>query len=115
MDTIDYDKLFQHYRRKIKNLQIHNKKLLITFSGVTASGKSTVAKFLAKKTNGLYLSADDLRTTVLELWPNTKVDELQETITKFGPTIQNRLINYPNKLHILDTNIDTHSVKYPFW
>ncbi len=111
MIKIDYEKLFKYYLSKINNLNIPHDKLIITFSGVTASGKSTVARFLSKKTKGLYISTDEQRKTLLELWPGLSKKSLQKAILGFVPAFQNKLIKYPNKLHILDANIDTHYEK----
>lgn len=105
----DPDALFNAYLPSIHKLNYPNNKLYITFSAVTGSGKTWLANKIAEHFSGLYLSADDVRRTALELYPEISRQDLDQLIASFAPSIQDRLLHYPNQMHIVDTNIDKYA------
>lgn len=111
MSEYDYNLLFRKYLKTISNLETPNPKLYVTFSAVPGSGKTTISRHIAYALKGLHLRTDDVRKVAKELWPDIADDQLEKVILEFTPTIHNRLIDYPNGLHIVDTNIDRYYQK----
>lgn len=86
-----------------------NNKLYVAFSAVTGSGKTWLAKRIASHFSGLYLSADDLRAAAQKVYPSISRPELDQFVAQYAPLIQNRLLEFPNHLHVVDTNIDKYA------
>jgi len=105
----DPDTIFEAYLDNIQRLNIPNRRLYIAYSAVTGSGKTWLAKRIATHFSGLYLSADELRTAAQELYPMISRSELDQFVAQYAPSIQNRLLEYPNHLHVVDTNIDKYA------
>ncbi|MDP2925973.1 MAG: AAA family ATPase [Nanoarchaeota archaeon] len=100
-----FKKIYQVHEKTLIYKDAKNKKLIICFSGVPASGKTTLAKILEKRYMGIRLNKDDIGNIIL------KLNLVNETDIKEGFSseyIIHLLKNYPlkNKLIILDKSID---------
>jgi adenylate kinase family enzyme len=105
----DVDAISELFISHVHNLDHPNNKLYVAFSAVTGSGKTWLAERISKYFSGLYLSADNFRTAAQELYPTISRSELDQLVARYAPSIQDRLLTYPNHLHVVDTNIDKYA------
>jgi len=96
-----FEKIFKEHSKKIKNKNISNPSLMICFSGIPGSGKTSLAKKFERKYKGVRISNDQIRRIIEKL----KISDLKDIIHEYDYYI---LENYPykNKLIILDSSID---------
>jgi len=96
-----FNKIYKIHFKKLKNLDIPHKKLVICFSGIPGSGKTQLSKILEEKYNGVRVSSDDVRRIVNKL-------QLGDLDKITYPYLDWFFENYkfPNKLIILDKGID---------
>ncbi|MFH1607899.1 MAG: AAA family ATPase [archaeon] len=94
--------IYQKHIRKLKNLNVSYKSLVICFSGIPGSGKTYVAKILEKKYKGVRIRNDDIREIVTKLDKKLDLDEVTYAYDKWF--FEN--YKFKNKLIILDSGID---------
>ena len=104
-------KIFQTiYKKHIKLLnnlnKQNNKKVVICFSGVPRSGKTTIAKKIEKKYKGIRLSNDQIRNIVRKIEKSFNIKDEQEVLENYLLWLIEKLNSLENKLIILDSSID---------
>lgn len=97
------DQVIDEYLNTLKYRQVAHPRLLISFSAVPGSGKTTLAKRLAEDLQAQYIRADDIRYML-----QTKgVDPVTLKISDIARKITQRIIDHDeNKCVILDASID---------
>jgi adenylate kinase family enzyme len=97
-------KFLKIHSKKLKNLNIPNKKLLICFVGIPGSGKTYLAKIIEKKFKGIRINSDNLRKVINK--NITKNNEEKEVFLK--KYLLDLLNQFPfsNHLIILDSGIE---------
>ena len=95
------DKIYNKHVKRLKNRSIKNKKLLICFGAVPASGKSYISKILETKYKGIRISTEEIGKIINSLKQRNKKEILDEYLYYYL-----REHCYPNGLIILDASID---------
>ena len=97
-------KLLKIHSKKLKNLDNVNKKVIICFWGIPASGKTRLAKIIEKKFKAIRINSDDLRT-IIDKEITKKEDEREKILKKY---VLDLLKDCPfkNKLILLDSGIE---------
>lgn len=97
--------IHEKYTKKLKNLSVPHKKLMICFSGFSGSGKTHIAKILEQRYKGIRIRSDNIRTIISNLNPNiTDTDKDKIVYEYLERLFENR--EFKNKLLILDRGID---------
>lgn len=109
-----FKRLFQEHLKTLKYSNQENKPLLIIFSGIPLSGKTTLAKKLEEHYKAVRISNDSIRSIIKQL----KLDALYSS----DDPVQNILKQYRsyffkrfkprNKMWIIDASIDRDYVYY---
>jgi predicted kinase len=109
----ELSKMFDRHCAKLKNLDVAQKPLMITFSGTPGMGKSYVAKKLEDAYLGVRISTDDLRTLFDEIGVTTIQERdaiLQQYLVYFFGHFK-----MPNRRFIFDASIDRkYKQLFPF-
>jgi len=58
---LESDRFFSEYVQTLKNLDVENHPLIISFSATPGMGKTTLAKILEEKFQAIRISSDDVR------------------------------------------------------
>ncbi len=102
MDEQFFKRIYEKHIKKLKNLSVPHKKLMICFSGIAGSGKTYIAKILEEKYKGVRIRNDDIREVIIKLDKKRDIDE--STYEYFNWFIEN--YKFRNHLIILDSGID---------
>lgn len=98
--------LDQHYLKELANLTVHHPKLLVTFSGGNAMGKSTLSQKIGEQLHGLVLENDAMKTHLLD-FPHLTRDERNALTWQYSMNLYERLEHLtPNGLVVRDGLID---------
>lgn len=103
MDTQQIYTKLKHQLENNKNTP--NPKIMVCFSGIPGSGKTTLAEKLEKQLQAIRISNDDIRT-IIESSGVTERDEREEAKEKFLDWFLNEVQIWPNGLLIMDSSID---------
>ncbi|HEV2412760.1 MAG TPA: AAA family ATPase [Candidatus Saccharimonadales bacterium] len=106
MSKFTLPQIYQNYLQRLNNLRVPQEKFVILFSGVPASGKTTLAERLSKHFSAVYISSDVLRSTIKEMYPSIKPDQLEKVAETFARDYYPQLFTLPNKFHVVDANLD---------
>ncbi len=102
-----FNKIYKIHFKKLKNLNVLHKKLIICFSGIAGSGKTYIAKILEEKYKGVRIRTDDIREIVGRLMKKFKLNAEDKDPIVYGYVgwlLKNN--KFKNKLIILDKGID---------
>lgn len=104
------------YLPTLHHLDVVHPRLMILFSGPPSSGKSTVAKAIAKEFQGVRLENDAIRTLLLTLAPNKDLSERRALAYQYRDYVMSTLVNQTqNGLWIIDSSIDrSYDTLYDF-
>jgi predicted kinase len=96
-----FNKIYEIHVKQLKNTSVPHNKLVICFSGIAGSGKTSIAKILEEKYKGIRIRNDDIREIINRFGFND-VDEITHAYVSW------LFEHYPfaNKLIILDSGID---------
>jgi dephospho-CoA kinase len=97
--------IHEKYTKKLKNLLVPHKKLMICFSGFSGSGKTYIAKILEERYNCVRIRTDDLREIIIKLSPKISATDKDRIIYKYLEELFENW-KFKNKLLILDRGID---------
>ena len=107
IDKFEVDTIYKElFPKEVAPDKINLKeKTIITFSGITSSGKTTVSKEIEKKYGGIRISGDEIMNAVSK---NELVKTIEENEKMKGKFIYTFLkeSKFKNKLIILDISID---------
>lgn len=107
MEKETFVKIFESHRKSLKYFDHPNPTpLVITFSGVPGSGKTTIAKLLEEKYKAIRINNDQIRDIVGETLHSKDVDYIETFIVPYLEKLRPELIMSPNKIIILDSSID---------
>lgn len=103
------NKIYSQHVKTLKNLILSKNRIIICFSAVPGSGKTTIAKLIEEHYNGVRISNDEIRAIIHDLKKDALNDEVQEILREYLSFFLEKY-DYLNKLMILDSGIDR---KYP--
>jgi predicted kinase len=106
----EYIKTLKYYSPSILN-----DKVILTFSGVPGSGKTTLAKRIEDKFKAIRLNNDDIREIILRLNPQFTFPQIQELLYKYLEFFFIEIIKQNNQFIILDSSIDRTYEKVKGW
>jgi 2-hydroxy-3-keto-5-methylthiopentenyl-1-phosphate phosphatase len=108
MSNTDFEKIFFKYKGYIKNWDYDNsKRVVICFAGVAASGKTVISKELEKIYKGIRINSIDVYNLFEEYRGKRYYDGFIQEKRSFIYWVMDRVYEQsPNKLIILDKNID---------
>ena len=96
------EKTYLEHVKQLNNLGVVNDKLLICFSGIPGSGKTTIAKILEERYKAVRIRGDDIRKILKSIDSEADLDEdLNKYIAWFFENY-----SFKNKLIVLDSGID---------
>lgn len=101
-----FQTILKEHKKLLKNMYIKNdKKLVICFSAVPASGKTLLSKIIEKKYSAVRINKDKIGQIILSLNPTQSTTEKENLTDQY---IHHLFNNYPfpNTLIILDKSID---------
>jgi adenylate kinase family enzyme len=103
-----YEKTLQIHLKQLKNLDVKNSKIIVSFSGVPCSGKSTLANDLEKHFKAVKINTDDIRDIIKQVVPVDEYtrDELQELLIEYNVNFFEYLRKIPNGFLIIDASVD---------
>ncbi len=103
-DTV-FESIYLAHSHSLKHTAIPHKKLILAFSGIAGSGKTTLAKKLEEKYLGVRINSDELRGLLDKIFPGTSIPEREKILHSYlYQLIQDW--NNPNQLLILDKGIE---------
>lgn len=92
-----------------------NPKALVLFSGVVASGKTSIARELERQLRGIRISNDDLRQQIMELKPVPSRDRREDLLMECMRVVSQLALDWPNGLIIIDASCDRKYEFYQRW
>ncbi len=101
--------IYRVYLKQLLHLETPRQKLVICFSGVPGSGKTTLAKKIEERYCGVRINNDDLRRVIAEVMEKHRLPRNEENNQKM---LHDALIYFfstyrgKNRLIILDSSID---------
>lgn len=96
-----------HFLRELDNLEVHNPKLVVVFSGGTALGKSTLSARIGTALHAVCLENDAVKTHLLKFDPQISKDNLNTLTWKYTIDLYSRLDDITtNGLIVRDGVID---------
>ena len=99
--------IYKEHLKVLKNLNIDNKnKLLICFSGIPRSGKTTIAKKIERDLKAVRISNDLIRDIINNKFKNVARDDIQEILEDYLIWLLEELEKFSNNLIVLDSSID---------
>ncbi len=101
--------IYQKHLSQLKHLDVPHKKLVICFSGIPSSGKTTLARKIEKRYRGVKITNDEVRKIIREVMEKRKIKRNEERNQKnLHDYLAYFLRSYDekNKLIILDSGID---------
>jgi predicted kinase len=99
-----FDKIYQVHKTQLKHLSITNPALVIGYSGVPGSGKTTLSKYLEASLQAIRINNDDIRNIITELGYSN--EDRQNILIGYFCRLTQRLLAQSNKLIILDSSLD---------
>ena len=97
----------ERYRPTLQNLNVSHPRIMILFSGPPGSGKSTVAKAVAKRFKAIRLENDAIRIIATELFPEFNLQQKTGLCYAYMNKLWPELIEtVPNGLLVIDASID---------
>lgn len=100
--------LYKLNLKKLKNKGILHEKIIICFSGIPSSGKSSIAKILEEKYKGIRIDNNPVRKYFINLRGQDSfkyADEVDAFVKEYLDYFLEKY-NFPNKFFILDSSID---------
>jgi predicted kinase len=116
----NYKRLFEILDRdfydKIKNKDVKNgRRLMICFSGIPGSGKTTLARKIEERYQGVRLTKDDARTLVYQNEEIKDVHDVEDILDEYVEKMMEKVAKLPNGLVVMDASVDRHFDKYREW
>lgn len=118
---MDKEQILKHiyaiHSKNLKNLEeLNNFKIILFFSGIPGSGKTTLAKEIEERYNGIRLNNDDIRDIIVDaLHLNIESEEVHKLTKEYSLYLTNKLSNVKNGLIILDSSIDRSFEQIKKW
>lgn len=103
------------YYRALPNKEVAHPRYLILFSGVTGSGKSTIARAIEQQLRAVRISNDDIREDIIEKYPAIDSATREKTKLEAVTAILEQLPNEPNGLVVNDASCDRGYDYYNNW
>lgn len=104
-----FEEIYKEHKKQLRYLNYPNKKILICFAAVPASGKTTIAKILENKYMAVRINVDDVARIISKKF-KPKPDFISVEEYKFMLKLYLlwflETYKYPNKLIILDGSVD---------
>ncbi len=102
-----FNEVYQKYKVNLENIDVPNKKLLICYAAVPASGKTAISVILEKRLKGIRINAGDVQM-LLEKYRGEQFYEgfIQEKRAFVYWLMQKVVDEFSNKFIILDKSID---------
>lgn len=103
------EKIFQKHLSRLKHLNVPHKKLVICFSGIPSSGKTTLAEKIEERYRGIRITNDEIREIIREVMEKHKIErneERNQEILHDYLAYLLKVYDEKNKLIILDSGIE---------
>jgi predicted kinase len=100
------DSIYKKHIVQLNNIDVKQPKLIITFSGIQASGKTTISKKLEKDFNCVRVNNDDVRLIIADMLPDISRAQLQTILQSYGSYISEKLSKRLNGRLIMDGSVD---------
>ena len=102
MDRL-FKEIYRTHRKKLKNLNKEGRKLLITFAGISGSGKTVIAKALEKELEAVRINSIDVEKAYVALGNERSIP----TKRAYIDWLMNKIVKeFKNKTIILDAGIE---------
>ncbi len=106
-DIRDY--LDKNYFEKLPRVRNRNPKLLISFTGGSGVGKSTLSHKIGEDLGALVLETDEIRSIILKRFPNASKEIRDNILRSYGTSMYQRINELtPNGLIVRDGLVDLH-------
>jgi adenylylsulfate kinase-like enzyme len=78
-----FEEIYKKHSKILENKNIKNEKLIICFSGIPGSGKTTVAKKLERRYRGVRINTHDLGK-IIETFLGRKLQMMRDTKSRIN-------------------------------
>ncbi len=106
MDADLYQRIFDQHRQRLHNLEVAHPKLLVVFSAIAGSGKTTLAKAIEERYRAVRVSNDHVRAVIDRVDPELSPAAKQKLLEQYVLKLFEYLSAQPNGLVLLDASID---------
>ncbi len=113
MDLKLQSKLDHNLVAKLRFKRVTNPRLLISFSAVPGSGKTTIAKQIHQTFRTLYLENDAIRKAILELAPHLNgIEDINKCLYSYLPHFYERVFELSNRTWVVDATINSYAYDF---
>lgn len=106
MDKALYQQIFEQHQERLHNLDASHPKIVITFSAIAGSGKTTLAKAIERKYSAVRISNDHVRRIIDGLDLGIDPPAKQQLLEQYVLRLFDYLSKQANGLVLLDSSID---------
>lgn len=106
MNDAGFQKIFALHQRHLHNLEVPHAKLIVCFSAIAGSGKTTLAKAIEQRYRAVRISNDHIRRAIDQLDIAKDPAEQQRLLEQYLLRLFDYLQTQPNGLILLDSSID---------
>ncbi|HSX30262.1 MAG TPA: AAA family ATPase [Candidatus Saccharimonadales bacterium] len=109
------DDIANEYYNALSNKDVHQSKCVVLFSGVVASGKSTIARAIEQSLQAVRVSNDEIRSRITAANPAIEPAQREQLKLKIGNEVLERLANETSGLIAVDASCDRGYDDYRAW
>ena len=106
MTDPEIQKITDEYYAAVPHKNARGPKVMILFSGVPGSGKSTVARVLEREFRAVRLSNDEVRSRIWAVAPHAPLKEREAAKLRIATDVLTRVLQAGNGMAIIDTSCD---------
>jgi len=111
-----FEILDRDFYDRIENKDVKNgHRLMVCFSGIPGSGKTTLAKKIEDRYQGVRVTKDDARMLVYQNEEIKDVQDVEDIMDEYMKTLMDRLPKLPNGLLVVDSSVDRKFDLYKDW
>jgi predicted kinase len=105
----------EKYWPTLKYLNVPHDKLIIGFSAIPGSGKTTLAKEIAERYQGVRINKDEVWDIAHPLEAQFQGEDYETLVRNYMSYLMQELSNYPNGLIVNDASLDRQHEKVKEW
>jgi adenylate kinase family enzyme len=106
IDETLYRRIFERHHARLHHLEVPHPKVVVTFSAIAGSGKTTLAKAIEARYGAVRVSNDHIRRIIDELNLGLEPVAKQQLLEQYLFKLFEYLAEQPNGLILLDSSID---------